>query len=102
MPKISIKEQNAGKNDSDSFSVSVSFNDSDEFPGIIVENPLTDRNRARLEWHFEHYISYPYLNTVEPKDAQAIIKEEVRRFLPSCLARPILITGIGNSFVMKD
>ena len=75
MPKIRISEQRVQSESSD-FIVKVSFDETDEFENLTVQNPLSPQNRAKLEWHFEQFVSYPYLKEVEPAEAQKIIREE--------------------------
>jgi tetratricopeptide (TPR) repeat protein len=87
MSKISIKEQ---KNQSQTtgFPVVISFDDSDEFDGLTVQDPLTPQNKAKLEWHFEHYVSYPYLNTVEPQEASEIIRQAGENLFSQLFSQP--------------
>ena len=61
--------------ESDVFDVSVSFDDSTQFDGITVRDPLSEQDKAKLEWHFEQYVSFPYLRTVDPSDAAEIIQK---------------------------
>ncbi|HEX8266577.1 MAG TPA: CHAT domain-containing protein, partial [Pyrinomonadaceae bacterium] len=74
MPKILISEQKPQPAE-DSFAVKLKFDDADEFEGLTIQNPFTAQNEAKLEWHFESYVSFPYLKEVEPHEAQGIIKQ---------------------------
>jgi hypothetical protein len=42
----------------------------DQFEGISVSNPLSPKNRGRLEWHFEQYVRFSYLNKITPHELQ--------------------------------
>ncbi|HQU84394.1 MAG TPA: tetratricopeptide repeat protein [Pyrinomonadaceae bacterium] len=73
MPKIRISET-APQTESESFSVSVTFDDSDTFNDLTVSDPFSPQDRAKLEWHFEHFVNHPYLKEVESAEADNIIR----------------------------
>lgn len=87
MSKISIREQ-AAQSESNSFTVSVSFDDSNAFDGISVQNPLTPQSKVKLEWHFEQYVRYPYLREVESPEAGKIIREEGESLFSQLFSQP--------------
>ncbi len=74
MSKIRIREQQ-NQPQENGFPVVVSFDDEIDSELLTVHNPLTAQNKAKLEWHFEHYVTYPYLKDVEPAEAEKIIRE---------------------------
>ena len=85
MPRIRISEKHS---ENDSFTVAVSFDDTDEFPSLTVNDPLTDKNRAKLEWHFEQFVSNPYLKDVEPQEAEKIICDEGEALFAQLFSQP--------------
>lgn len=74
MPKIVIQEQKVQPIPNE-FLVTINFDGEDEFGDLTIYNPLSEENRQKLEWHFEQYVSHPYLNNVEPEEVANIIKD---------------------------
>ncbi len=74
MPRIRIDEQPEQSTD-DVFALTISFDDAEEFGGLTVQDPLSPNSKAKLEWHFEQHVKFPYLNTVKPSEAIEIIRE---------------------------
>lgn len=103
MPKILISEQKPQPAE-DSFAVKLKFDDADEFDGLTIQNPFTAQNEAKLEWHFESYVSFPYLKEVEPQEAQGIIKQAGENLFQQLFGQPqiysryqqILNNGLNN------
>lgn len=103
MPKILISEQKPQPAE-DSFAVKLRFDDADEFDGLTIQNPFTAQNEAKLEWHFESYVSFPYLKEVEPQEAQEIIKQAGENLFQQLFGQPqiysryqqILNNGLNN------
>jgi tetratricopeptide (TPR) repeat protein len=103
MPKILISEQKPQPTE-DSFAVKLKFDDIDEFEGLTIQNPFTAQNEAKLEWHFESYVSFPYLKEVEPQEAQEIIKQAGENLFSKIFGQPqiysryqqILNNGLNN------
>ncbi|HEX8736911.1 MAG TPA: tetratricopeptide repeat protein, partial [Pyrinomonadaceae bacterium] len=87
MSRISIKEEK-NHSQSDGFPVIISFDGSDDCDGITVHDPLTPENKAKLEWHFEHYVSYPYLKTVETAEASEIIRKAGEKLFTDLFSQP--------------
>jgi hypothetical protein len=73
MPRIRIIEKQQFENDE--FAAAVSFDGDDEFAGLTVRNPLTPQDKTELEWHFEQFVSHPYLTKIEPQEARNIIRQ---------------------------
>ena len=103
MPKILISEQKPQPAE-DSFAVKLKFDDADEFEGLTIQNPFTAQNEAKLEWHFESYVSFPYLKEVEPEEAQKIIQKAGEDLFQQLFGQPqiysryqqILNNGLNN------
>ena len=52
------------KGAADSPNATLSFDNSGQYP-ITVTNPLSPQEEERLEWYFEKYLEFPFLEEVK-------------------------------------
>ena len=88
MPVIQISEVQNNKSSEGLFNVRLRFADADEFEGLTIQNPFNSESETKLEWHFERYVSLPYLKEVEPQEVQEIIKHAGENLFLQLFSQP--------------
>ncbi len=74
MPTITIRERQQTDR---GFEATVSFGRG-EYP-ITVSNPFSEAEEARLEWYFEQWIRFPFVEKVQATAAAASVKDYGQR-----------------------
>jgi hypothetical protein len=50
----------------------LSFDATDTYP-VQVTNPFSEAEEQRLEWYFEQWLRFPFIDEVKARDAEASI-----------------------------
>ena len=80
MPKFIIiremeqKKENSEKNFPENFQAQVQFGASAAPHKIIIQNPFSKEQEARLEWYFEKWLDFPFTDKIKAKEAKADIR----------------------------
>ena len=71
MTIITISEMD-GKGGKDSPNATLSFDNKGQYP-LTITNPLSPQEEERLEWYFERYLEFPFLEEVKFREARESI-----------------------------